>query len=92
MIRSQLAQAECSIIVIGDSITEAALFPSSLCGHTIINAGVGGMSVPSYFAIAKQLLPDEPAALIVIALGTNDSAKTISKPPPWRLVTRNCLI
>jgi hypothetical protein len=80
MIRSQLAQAESSIIVIGDSITEAALFPSSLCGHTIINAGVGGMSVPSYFAIAKQLLPDEPAALIVIALGTNDSAKTISKP------------
>jgi GDSL-like Lipase/Acylhydrolase family len=81
MIRSQLAQAESSIIVIGDSITEAALFPSSLCGHTIINAGVGGVSVPSYFAIAKQLLPDEPAALIVIALGTNDSAKDYIQAP-----------
>lgn len=81
MIRSQLAQAKSSIIVIGDSITEAALFPSSLCGHTIINAGVGGMTVPSYLAIAKQVLPREPAALIVIALGTNDSANTISTFP-----------
>ena len=56
MIRSQLAQAMSPIVIIGDSITEAALLPSSVCGHDVVNAGIGGMTVGSYLPLAKQLL------------------------------------
>lgn len=73
MIRSQLAQAKSPIVIIGDSITEAALLPSSICGHDIVNAGIGGMTVGSYLPLAKQLLAGRRVQSIVIALGTNDS-------------------
>lgn len=77
MIRSQIAQAKNPIILIGDSITEAAQLPSSVCGHDIINAGIGGMTAQSYLPLAPQLLPDH-AELIVVALGTNNSTKMMS--------------
>jgi lysophospholipase L1-like esterase len=73
MIRSQLAQAMSPIVIIGDSITEAALLPSSVCGHDVVNAGIGGMTVGSYLPLAKQLLAGRRVQSIVIALGTNDS-------------------
>lgn len=73
MIHSQLAQTERPIILVGDSITEGALVPSSVCGHPVVNAGIGGMTVGSYFPIAQKLLVDETAEMIVIELGTNDS-------------------
>jgi hypothetical protein len=73
MIRSQLAQAKSPIVIIGDSITEAALLPSSICGHDIVNAGIGGMTVGSYLPLAKQLLARRRVQSIIIALGTNDS-------------------
>jgi lysophospholipase L1-like esterase len=73
MIRSQLAQAVSPNVIIGDSITEAALLPSSVCGHDIVNAGIGGMTVGSYLPLAKQLLAGRRVESIVIALGTNDS-------------------
>jgi lysophospholipase L1-like esterase len=73
MIRSQLAQAKSPIAIIGDSITEAALLPSSICGHDIVNAGIGGMTVGSYLPLARQLLAGRRVQSIVIALGTNDS-------------------
>jgi lysophospholipase L1-like esterase len=81
-IRSQLAQADAPVIVIGDSITEGALLPSSICGHTVVNAGVGGMNAAGYLPFAKQFLTKE-AALIIVALGTNDS--TIISPE-WSVV------
>jgi lysophospholipase L1-like esterase len=81
-IRSQLAQADEPVIVIGDSITEGALLPSSICGHTVVNAGVGGMNAAGYLPFAKQFLTKE-AGLIVVALGTNDS--TIVSPE-WSVV------
>jgi lysophospholipase L1-like esterase len=73
MIRSQLAQAISPIVIIGDSITEAALLPSSVCGHDVVNAGIGGMTVGSYLPLAKQLLAGRRVQSILIALGTNDS-------------------
>ena len=73
MIRSQLAQAMSPIVIIGDSITEAALLPSSVCGHDVVNAGIGGMTVGSYLPLAKQLLAGRRVQSVVIALGTNDS-------------------
>jgi len=53
IIRSQLAQAKSPVVIIGDSITEAALLPSSICGHDIVNAGIGGMTVSSYSPFGK---------------------------------------
>jgi len=73
IIRSQLAQAKSPVVIIGDSITEAALLPSSICGHDIVNAGIGGMTVGSYLPLAKQLLARRRVQSIIIALGTNDS-------------------
>jgi lysophospholipase L1-like esterase len=73
MIRSQLAQAKSPVVIIGDSITEAALLPSSICGHDIVNAGIGGMTVGSYLPFAKKLLAGRRVQSIIVALGTNDS-------------------
>lgn len=42
VIRSQLSRVEKPVIVMGDSIVEQALLPVSLCGHPVINAGIGG--------------------------------------------------
>jgi lysophospholipase L1-like esterase len=74
VIRSQLAQAPRPIVFIGDSITEAALLPSTICGHLVVNAGIGGASVENYVALAGKVLNNTNVALVVIALGTNDSS------------------
>ncbi|MGY3549416.1 MULTISPECIES: SGNH/GDSL hydrolase family protein [unclassified Bradyrhizobium] len=76
MIRSQLTQAKSPVVIIGDSITEAALLPSSICGHDVVNAGIGGMTVGSYLPFAKKLLAGRRVQSIVVALGTNDSRST----------------
>lgn len=72
MIRSQMAQATSPIVFVGDSITEAALLPSKICGHDVINAGIGGMRAVSYGNLAKDVL--QPSAATVVALGTNDAS------------------
>jgi lysophospholipase L1-like esterase len=84
-IRSQIAQADQPVIVVGDSITEGAPLPSSICGHAVVNAGIGGMTAQSYLPLATQFLTNEAAGLIVVALGTNDS--TIVSPE-WSVVKR----
>jgi len=73
MIRSQLARAKNPVVIIGDSIAEAALLPSSICGRDVVNAGVGCMTVGSYLPLAEQLLAGRWVSSIIIALGTNDS-------------------
>lgn len=73
VIRSQLAQAERPVIIMGDSIAEAGRFPSSVCGHDIINAGIGGATAGGYLPFAKQFLTGTAPAMILVALGTNDS-------------------
>jgi lysophospholipase L1-like esterase len=79
MIRSQPAQAEAPIVVVGDSLTEAALLPSSICGHPLVNAGIGGVTVSSYLPLATDLLSNREVPLVVIELGTNDSTKVSSR-------------
>ena len=68
-----LARVDDPIIVLGDSIVEASGLPRSLCGHPVLNAGLSGASTASdlgrWLAAA---LAGKRAALIVIALGTND--------------------
>lgn len=75
MINSQLAQAPKPIVVIGDSITEAARFPSEICGRPVINAGVGGATPNTYLSFInyRGLLQPIDASMVVIALGTNNA-------------------
>jgi lysophospholipase L1-like esterase len=75
-IKSQIAQAEDPIVIVGDSITEGALLPSSVCGRKLINGGVAGADTGSYAAIANDILPEKAIPLIVVALGTNNSSRT----------------
>jgi lysophospholipase L1-like esterase len=80
MVRSQIAQRPDAILFAGDSITEAALLPGSICGHPVINAGLGGAHTASYLDFAKLTIPpDLKSSLIVVALGTNDSTSIGAK-------------
>jgi len=72
IIRSQLAQAGPDPIVFGgDSITEAELLPADVCGHRVINAGIGGATAYQYAIAIRRL--DFKAAAFVLAIGTNDA-------------------
>ena len=69
-----LSRADDPIVVLGDSITEASTLPRSLCGHAIVNAGLGGASTGSDLGNwLLSALAGKRAALIVVALGTNDA-------------------
>lgn len=83
VITSNLAQVDAPIIFVGDSITETARLPASLCGHPVVNAGVGGASSSSYLAFGKSFLSEINAPLIVVALGTNDSQIGARNAPPF---------
>jgi lysophospholipase L1-like esterase len=79
VIRNQLSQSEHPIVFIGDSITESARLPSSICGHSVVNAGIGGAAVSSYAEIARDVVGAIDASLVVIALGTNDAGGKFSE-------------
>ena len=75
VIRSTLARLDDAIVILGDSIVEASTLPRSLCGHPIVNAGIGGASTASGLgSILAEALGGKRAALVVVALGTNDAA------------------
>jgi lysophospholipase L1-like esterase len=74
VIQSTLGRVENAVVVLGDSIVEASTLPRSLCGHAIVNAGIGRASTTSNLgAILTESLGDKHAALIVVSLGTNDA-------------------
>jgi len=69
-----LARVDDPIVILGDSITEASTLPRSLCGHPIVNAGIGGVSTASGMgSLLTQSLGGKRAVLVVVALGTNDA-------------------
>jgi hypothetical protein len=75
VIRSTLARVDDAIVVLGDSIVEASTLPRSVCGHPIVNAGIGGASTESNLgSVLKESLGNKRAAAIVVALGSNDAA------------------
>ena len=46
VIKSQLSRVDGDpIVVMGDSIVESAMLPATLCGHPVINAGIGGATI-----------------------------------------------
>lgn len=77
----QLLQArrERTILVLGDSIVEGALWPN-LCGATVINGGIGGGSMLTVLDVMPGWL-DRKFDAIVIAAGVNDAARIRPTPP-----------
>jgi GDSL-like Lipase/Acylhydrolase family len=75
VIRSTLARLDDAIVILGDSIVEASTLPRSLCGHPIVNAGIGGARTTSRLgSMLIEALGNKRAALVVVSLGTNDAA------------------
>jgi lysophospholipase L1-like esterase len=75
VIRSTLERVDDAAVVLGDSIVEASTLPRSLCGHAIVNAGIGGASTVSGLgSMLSRALGGKRAALVVVSLGTNDAA------------------
>jgi lysophospholipase L1-like esterase len=75
VISRTLAQLDDPIVILGDSIVEASTLPRSLCGHAIVNAGIGGASTASNLgSFLSESLGNKRAALVVVSLGTNDAA------------------
>jgi lysophospholipase L1-like esterase len=83
IIQSQLAQVNDPIVFIGDSITESAFLPATICGHPVVNAGLGGATTRTYLQFANTVLSTLRARLIVVALGTNDSQIAARKAGPF---------
>lgn len=73
VIAQQLARVEAPIVVLGDSLIEATMFPSAICGHAVINAGIGGAKLSDFGRTGFRFLYGSRPALIVIALGVNDA-------------------
>ena len=72
IIKNQLAELPAAVVVLGDSITEFVRLPGEICGHQVVNAGIGGMSVTNLAAAAPRLFALGQDTLIVVAAGSND--------------------
>jgi lysophospholipase L1-like esterase len=72
MIAAKLAEADRPVVVFGDSITEMADLPATLCGRAVINAGIGGMTTLEATSAAAHLFKARPPYLIALAFGAND--------------------
>lgn len=69
-----LSRIDQPIIIVGDSLTEASTLPRTVCGHPIVNAGLGGASTSSDLGTwLTAPLDGRRAAAILVALGTNDA-------------------
>lgn len=77
-----LSRVDDPIVVLGDSIVEAALLPKSACGHPFVNAGLNGASTESDLGgWLAPALANKRAFAIIVWFGVNDalSAVPISK-------------
>lgn len=73
IIAQQLARTDAPIVVLGDSLIEAATLPSEICGRPVVNAGIGGATLMDFRVAGLQFLSGSRPALIFIALGMNDA-------------------
>ncbi|QPF83918.1 SGNH/GDSL hydrolase family protein [Bradyrhizobium genosp. L] len=80
MIRAALADAPNPIVVLGDSITEMAPLPRQLCGHPVVNAGVGGQTIQEARRLTQRLVNAHGAYLIALTIGANDvGSRTVQR-------------
>lgn len=69
-----LGHADAPIIVLGDSIVEAAILPAAACGHPIVNAGLSGASTASDLGgWLAPALAGQRAFAVILSLGINDA-------------------
>jgi len=69
-----LSRTEAPIIVLGDSIVEAATLPPGACGHALVNAGLSGASTASDLAgWLKPALDGRRPFAVIVSLGVNDA-------------------
>jgi hypothetical protein len=62
------------VVILGDSITQNARLPDTVCGMPLINAGTGGSRTSTYIPFAEEMRAHKISpSLVVIALGTNDA-------------------
>ncbi|MHC2462133.1 SGNH/GDSL hydrolase family protein [Bradyrhizobium embrapense] len=75
IVAQQLARTDAPIVVLGDSLIEAATLPSKICGRPVINAGIGGATLMDFRVAGLQFLNGSHPTAIVIALGMNDALR-----------------
>jgi lysophospholipase L1-like esterase len=72
-----LSRTDAPIIVLGDSIVEAATLPPSACGHALVNAGLSGASTASDVGgWLKPALGAKRPFAVIVSLGANDALTT----------------
>lgn len=72
IILDQAAKANRPIMVFGDSITEQAKLPQSVCGHPIVNAGISGAQTFQLITVAEEVAREARPFISIVALGIND--------------------
>lgn len=77
IVRSELADLDGPIVILGDSITEMARFPLTIDGKPVVNAGLGGASIKRIHSL--QLLDGFKPSIVVVALGANDTGSQVQK-------------
>jgi lysophospholipase L1-like esterase len=87
--QEKIAEAPSSIIIVGDSLTEEAPWPNTICGFPVINGGAGGGRTAHMLPLVVEFrrLQYHPAA-IVIATGMNDSHKTLWHDQSYEAIFR----
>ena len=79
MLHLTFERSDDPVIILGDSIVEASTLPRAVCGHPVVNAGLNAASTASdlgpWLGVA---LDGKRAAMIVVALGTNDALMAAS--------------
>ena len=65
------------VVIIGDSLTNNAHFPSQICGYRTINMGIDGAKASTFIQYAEQMsFSNLHPSFIVVALGVNDAIQT----------------
>jgi lysophospholipase L1-like esterase len=73
IIKTSIDELPDPIVVIGDSIVEMAPLPDTVCGHALINAGVGGATFSEIRALLPRLFENHRSYMIVVGLGANEA-------------------
>ncbi|KRR21918.1 SGNH/GDSL hydrolase family protein [Bradyrhizobium retamae] len=79
MIRAAIAETPRPIVIIGDSITEMAPLPRQICGHAVVNAGVGGMTIQEAKRLAGRVMDEGGAFIVALAVGANDAGSQTAR-------------
>jgi lysophospholipase L1-like esterase len=72
MIGVALSETSKPIVVLGDSVVEMARLPVELCGHPVVNAGIGGATASDISYLAPAMFRNQQPSLILVVLGAND--------------------